>query len=146
LSVFLPYSSSYSVHSSFFTFFSASRHIPGHTVFVSHFPHFSVFSPKSRSYIVYFSYFTFFPVSRHISGPTIWVSHFLPLSFFSPYSRSYIVCYSFSTFSVFLTIFHVLSCEFLILFIFKFYHHLTGSTVCISHFPTFSFVSPYFKS
>ena len=43
--IFLPYSRSYSVHLSFSTFFSVSCHIPGHTSFVSHFPHFSFFSP-----------------------------------------------------------------------------------------------------
>ena len=63
-SVFSPYSGSYSVHFSFFTFSSLSRcifcavqcvphyplfqfslHIPGPTVYMSHFSHFSVFSP-----------------------------------------------------------------------------------------------------
>jgi hypothetical protein len=108
LSVFLPYSSSYSVHFSLFTFFSAFRHIPGHTVFLSHFPHFSVFSPKSMPYIVYFSYFMFsvflamFHVlpyefliflicqfSRHIPGSRVCVSHFPLFQCFSPHSTSY---------------------------------------------------------
>jgi len=43
-SVFSPYSRSYSVYFSFFMFFTVPCHIPGHTVFMSHFPRFSVFS------------------------------------------------------------------------------------------------------
>jgi hypothetical protein len=42
-SVFLPYCMSYCVHFSFSTFLSVSHHIPGQTVFVSHFPRFSVY-------------------------------------------------------------------------------------------------------
>ena len=74
LSVFWPFSRTYNVSFSFsllgsfigifqvlqwafsfFNFFSVSRNIPGHLVFVSHFPRFSIFSPKSSSYVVYFS-------------------------------------------------------------------------------------------
>ena len=40
---FSPYSSSNGFCVSFSTFFQFSRHIPGETVFVSHFPRFSVF-------------------------------------------------------------------------------------------------------
>jgi hypothetical protein len=89
---FSLYSRSYSVNLPFFMFFSVLRHIPRHTVFVSHF---SVFSPKSRSHSLYFLHFTFFTDSHHIPVPTMCVSHF---------SRR----------SVFLAIFHVLTCEFLI--------------------------------
>jgi hypothetical protein len=98
---------------------------------------FECFSPYSRSYSVCFSFCTFFsvflaifhvlpcefliflvcPFSRHILGPTLCVSHFPHISVFSPQSSSYSVCFSFSTFSVFLTIFQVLSCEFLIFFL-----------------------------
>ena len=125
---------------SFFTFFTVSRHIPGPVLGVSHFARCSVFlgifqvqscefliflvgqyschilvpmctfiifhvfqcfSPKSRFYSVYFSFFMFFTVSRHIPGPTVCVSQF-------------------SCFSVFLALFHVLSCEFLILIVCQF--------------------------
>ena len=46
---FSTYSRSYSVPFSFFTFFSAIRHFPGHTVIVSQFPRLSIFLPQSRS-------------------------------------------------------------------------------------------------
>lgn len=113
---FSPYSSSYSVHFSFYTFFQC-------------------FSPHSSSYSVCFSFCTFFSflttfqvlpcefliflvcqVSRYIPGPTVCVSHFprfrfscpIPgsimcvihfphFSVFWPYSRSYSVCISFCT-------------------------------------------------
>ena len=42
---YLPYFTSYSVHFSFSTLFSVSRHIPGQTIFVFHFSRISVFSP-----------------------------------------------------------------------------------------------------
>ena len=45
---FSPYSRSYSVRFLFLTVFSITRHVPDHTVFVSHFPRFSVLSPYSR--------------------------------------------------------------------------------------------------
>ena len=95
---------------------------------------FSVFLPKSRYYSVYFSYFRFFAVSPHIPCPTVFVSHF-------------------ARFSVFLTIFHVLPCEFLIFHVFycflpysRYYivflilhffgvsHHIKGPTMWVSHF------------
>ena len=81
---FSPYFMSYHVIFSFSMFFSFlallllvllwtflifhifqcfSRHIPGPTVWVSHFPFWSVFLPYSRSYRVYFSFFTVFNVS-----------------------------------------------------------------------------------
>ena len=110
--------------------------------FVSHFPRFSVFLPHYWSYSVYFSYFTFFTVSRHIPGPTMCVSLF-------------------ARFSVFLTIFHVLPCEFLFSSLsvfspysrcyseqfsfFTFYsvsRHIPGHTVFVSHFPRISVFLP----
>ena len=117
---FLPYSMSYSLCVSFYTFFGVFCHNPGHTVFVSHFPCFSIFSPKSRSYSVYFSYFTFFTLSLHIPSHIVFVSHFPHFSVFFffatiqflqylflifkvfhcfvPYSMSYSVCFSFHRF------------------------------------------------
>ena len=50
------------------------------------------------------------------------------------------------TFSVFLTIFHVLKCVFLIFRDFQFSRHIQGPTVCISHFSRFSMISSFFKS
>ena len=66
---FLPYSISYSVYLLFFTFFSYSRHIPRHTVFVSHFPRFSVFFAKIQVLQCVFLIFHIFTVSRYIPGP-----------------------------------------------------------------------------
>ena len=129
LSVFSPYVMSYSVHLSFFSFLSVSRHIPVPIMWDSHFPSLSVFSPYPRIYSVCFSFSTFFSVSRHIPNPTVCVSHFpgfltflaifqvLQCTFiffhvfdcFSPYSRSYHVRFSFSYFlSFFFAILQVL--------------------------------------
>ena len=129
-----PYSRSYSVQFSFSTLFSVSRHIPGHTVFVSHFPRFSVFSPYSWSSSVLFSFFTFsvfleifhdlqyvfhifhdFHFSHHIPGPTVCIFYF-PCAFLSFYVFSVfclipdsIVSIShFLRFSMFLAIFQIL--------------------------------------
>ena len=115
---------SYSVHFSFFMFFSVSRHISCHTMWVSHFPRLSVFSPYSRSYSVSF-YFPFWSV-------------------FSPYSSSYSVCFSLSTFFSFLDIFQVLQCVCLIFNVFHFSRHILGPTVCISHFNVFQCFLTYF--
>ena len=119
-SVFLPYSRSYSECVSFSKFFSflaiflilhcvcfillvcqCSLHIPGPTVCVSHFLHFSVFSPYSRSYSVHLSFFTFSvfiaiyqflicefliflvsQLSHHIPVPRVCISHFPSFSVF----------------------------------------------------------------
>jgi len=62
----------------------------------------------------------------HIPGPTACVSPFAP-------------------FSVFLTIFQFLYCEFQFFFVFKFYRQLPGPTVCISHFPPFSMCLAIFQ-
>jgi hypothetical protein len=51
----------YSVCVLFLTFLSVSRHIPGQTVFVSHFPRFTILSPYS-SPTVCISYFSSFSV------------------------------------------------------------------------------------
>ena len=147
---------------------------------VSHFPWISVFSPYSRTFSVHFSYFKFFRVSQHFSSPTLCVSHFpwfsvLFIYLFWPHFRSCCVYSSFSTFLVYLAIFHVLQCVFLVSMIFsfftilqflqcafpistffsvssrnpchivfvshfprfQFFHHYLGPTVWISHFPRF---------
>jgi hypothetical protein len=100
--VLSPYSSSDSVHFSFSTFFF-SRHIPGHSVFVSHFTGFSVFSPYPKSDNLHISFLTFlsvflsifhilqngflifhnFQFSRHTPGPTVCISHFSTIFNFS---------------------------------------------------------------
>ena len=73
---YLPYFTSYSVHFSFSTLFSVSLHIPGQTMFESHFSRISFFSPYSRSYNVQFSFSTFFSLSCYILCQTVFVSHF----------------------------------------------------------------------
>jgi hypothetical protein len=137
-----------------------SRHIPGHTVFASHFPLLSIFLPQSRSDSVYFSYFTCFSVYHHISGTTVYVSHFayfsvllvifhvlneflffLVFQCFSPHFISYHVNFSFSSFVSFLAIFQGLQCDFLIFLVGQFFCHIPGPTVCISHFSPFFSVS-----
>ena len=125
-------------------FFQVSHHIPDPTVCISHFPMFSVFldifqdkqcfcfffnifsffSPYSRSYSVHFSFSNLFSVSSHIPGPTVCIS----------------------TFSVFLTIFQVLQCVFLIVRDFLFSRHTPGSTVCIFILQVFHYFLPYTNS
>ena len=125
-----------------FHVFSISRHIPGQTVFLSHFPRFSVFSPYSRSYSVCVSFSTFisfhaiiqvlqcvvlifhvFSVSHHIPCPKVCVSYFPRFSVFSQYYRSYSVHFSFFMFLS-------TSC------------HNPGSKVSSSHFASFSVCLP----
>ena len=66
-------------------FFSVSRQIPDHTVFVSHFPLFSVFLTYSRSYSVRFSFFTFLEVPPPQGpSPRMCVTIFPRFSVFSP--------------------------------------------------------------
>jgi hypothetical protein len=52
---------------------------------------------------------------------------------------------NFPPFSVFLAIFHVLMCVFLIFRDFQFSRHISGPTVCISHFSRFSVISSFFN-
>ena len=59
-----------------------------------------------------------FLVSWHIPNPRLCISHF-------------------PRFSVFLAIFQVLPCEFLIFLVCQFSRHIPGYTVCVSHFPRF---------
>jgi hypothetical protein len=87
---------------------------------------------------VHFSFSRFLSVSSHIPGSTVFVSHFPDVSVFSPYSRFYSLHFSFSRFSVFLAIFQVPQCVFLIFHDFHYSRHTPGPTECISHFPCFS--------
>jgi hypothetical protein len=97
---FSPYSWSYSVDFSFFTFFSVSRRIAGQTVFVSHFPRF----------------FSFLAIIHVLQCVFLMIHVF---HCFSPFSKSYSVCVSFSSFVSFLAIFQVLQYIFLIFQIFQ---------------------------
>ena len=157
LSVFLPYSSSYSVQFSCFTFFSVSchfqvlqcallfftlfgvyRHIPDYTVFVSHFPPFSIFSPYSMSYILHFDIFRFFTVSHPNPDPTVCVAHFDHFLEFLTTFLSYHVSFSFSSFVSFLAIFQFLQCAIFIFHVFSVSRHIPGPTVYTSHFSRYS--------
>ena len=113
-----------------------SRQIPGSTVCVSHFPRFLGFSPYPICYSGHFSFFKFFSASRHIPGHTVFVSHFPRLSVFSPKSRFYCVYFSYFMFSLFLTIFQVLQCVFLLLHVFQCF-----SSYFMSYYVSFSFSS-----
>ena len=116
-----------------FHVFQLSRHIPGPTMCVPHFPCFSVFSAKSRSYSVYFSFSTFLSISCHIPGQTVFVAHFPPFQF-SHHNPGPTVCIShYSLFSVFLAIFQGLECisHF---HVFNVSCHIPGLTVCVFHF------------
>jgi hypothetical protein len=124
----MPYSRSYSVHFSFNTFFLVSWHIPGQTIFVSHFPRF------------------FFQFSAIIQVLECVFLIFHVFNCFWPYSRSYNVCVSFCNFLRFLTIIQVLHCVFLVSMFLTVSRHIPGPTLCVSHFPQFSFFSPYSRS
>ena len=103
-----------------------SSHIPGPKVCISNFSRFSVIS-------------SFFVSSMD-------VSHFQWFSVFLPYSMSYSGHSKIFHISVFLAIFHVLKCVFIIFRDFQFSLHIPGPTVCISHFSRFSVISSFFKS
>ena len=118
-----------------FRHFQFPRHTPGPTVCISHFPRFWVF--LAIIHVIYCAFLIF-----HL------------FQCFSPYSRSNSVCVSFrrvsvsplipchnmcishfSYFWVFLDIFQVIKCVFLILHAFPFSRHTPGTTLCISPFP-----------
>ena len=125
-------------------FFSVSHHIPGPTMFVSHFPRLSVFSTFSRSYNACVSFYTFF---RFLALFQVLECTFLILQgfdSFSKYFRSYNIC-DFTRFSVFLAIFHLLPCEFLIC-VCQFSRHMSCPTVYIYHFHVFQCFSPYSRT
>ena len=115
---FLAYSRSYSVHFSFSTFFSVSRHNAGPTVYFSHFSRFSVL-------LAIF----------HIIQCAFLIFH--PFQCFLPYFRSNNICVSFFTYFSFLAIILVLQCVFLIFHVFQcfFFCLISHHTVCVSHFP-----------
>ena len=162
-SVFLPRSRSSSLNFPYLSFFTLSCHIPCCKESVSHFPGFSVFLAIFHVLQCEFLIFLACQYSWHIEGPTVCVSHCPRLSVFSPKSRSYCVFFlfhgfhSFSTYSrsnsmrfsffmlsVFLAIFHVLTCEFLIFLVCQFSRHIPGPTVFVYlflHVFFFSFLS-----
>ena len=150
------------MHFSFSKNFIVSCHILGPRVSISHFPRFSqfltifqliycvsfstffsFFFSFCRSYSVCFTLFhvfqfschipvlpfsTFYSVFWHILGPRLWISHF-------------------PRFSVFIAIFQVLQCVFLIPPpLFSVSCHIPGPTMCFSHFSHLSFFLPHSAS
>jgi len=147
----------------FFLVFECFGHIPGHTVFASHFPHFlSFFSPQSMCnfYISRFSLFlaiyqvlecvfliyTFYIVSCNIPGHTVFASHFLHFfSFLASIQVLQCVFLIFHVYQCFLAIFLVLQCLFLILHdfhcFFTIFHFLPCESL-IFHIFQFSLHTP----
>ena len=144
-SFFSPYSRSYSVHFLFSPFLSVSRQFSLNRVCVS----FSTFF----SFLAIFQVLECVLLNLHVfqcfsnfPGHTFFVSHFPRYSVFSPHSRSYSVCVSFCNLLRFLAIIQVLHCVFLVSKFLTVSRHISGPTMCVSHFPQFSFFSPYSRS
>ena len=126
-SVFSPYSRSYSVHFSFFTFFSdfkifklssgcysfsmifsflALFHVLQWTFL--NFQPFSVFLAIFHVLKCVFLIFRDFQFSHHNPGPTVCISHFSRFSVISSFFKWSSGCFTFSMIFSFLAIFHVL--------------------------------------
>ena len=132
ISVFSPYSRSFSVHFSFFTFFSDfvifqvlkwkflnfhyfqfSCHISRPTLDISKYSTFFSFPRHISRPKVCISHFPWFQFSRHITGPSVGISHFSRYFVISSFFKSSSGCFSFSMIFRFLAIFHVLQWIFL---------------------------------
>ena len=130
---------------------SGSRHIPGQTVFVYHFPFFiSGFSPRSMSYQVIFSFpelVSFLAIFQVLQCAFL-IFHIFQC--FSPYSISYHVCVSFSTFFSFLPIIQTYSAHFSFFTLFSVSRHIPGYTMFVPLFPRLFFClfvfSPHSRS
>ena len=119
-------------------FFSISLHVPGPTLWVSHFARFSMILAIFQVLPYEFLIFLVSQFSQHIPGPRVCMPHFprfFQLSDHTQGPKVYVP--HFSRFSVFYAIFHVLQFVVLIFHDFHFSFHTPGSTVCISHFPLF---------
>ena len=117
---------------------SGSRHIPGQTVFVYHFP-FSIsgFSPRSTSYQVIFSFpelVSFLAIFQVLQCAFL-IFHIFQR--FSQYSTSYHVCVSFSTFFSFLPIIQTYSAHCSFFTLFSVSRHIPGYTMFVPHFKPF---------
>ena len=102
-----------------FHVFPFSRHIPGPTVYISHFSRYSVllavFLVLPGIFLIFPRFHVFFfNDSCHDPGSTVGISHFL-------------------SFSVFLALFQVMQCLCLIFHVFQFCRQNPGPTFCISH-------------
>ena len=118
--VFSPNSRYYIVYFSYFTFFTASLHIPSPTVFFVRFVLFSVFLTIFHNLPCELLLFLVCQFSHHIPGLQCLCLIFHILQF-SHHNSGPIECVShFARFSVFLAKFHVLCYEFLIILIVSF--------------------------
>ena len=132
--------------------FHFSCHIPGHAVFVSHFPRFSVFCLNSRSYSINFSFSTNFIISCHILGPTVNISQFPRFSLFlAIFQLIHCLCLIFHVFQVFffcvfLPLSRSYSVRFTLFQVFQFSCHIPAPKVWISHFPHFTVFFAIFHS
>jgi hypothetical protein len=102
-------------------------------VCASHITHFSGIFSIIHILPCVFLVFLYCQFSYHISGPTLWVSHFLFGDFIRHIPGSTVGISHFSRFSLFLAIFQVIQCFWLIFNVFKFSCHNPVPTVCISH-------------
>jgi len=124
---FLTIYRSYSVHNSFFTFFTVSCHVPG---------------PTNVSFAV-FSLVTFLTIFKVLS---VCVSFSTFFSFLTIFHVKQCLCLIFHIVQVSRHI-HILEFVCLIFLVFQFSRHIPGPTVCISHFSIFfQCFLPYFTS
>jgi hypothetical protein len=132
-----------------FHVFQFSNQNPGPRVCISHTSRFSLFHSIFQVIQCLYLIFHVFQVSCHSTVPTMYFSYlkfpmyfkYLKFSLFCIYCMSHSVCFSFHTFfSVFLAIFHVLLCEFLLFLVCQFSRHIPGPIVCISQYVTYSTV------
>ena len=160
-SIFSPYSMSYSVHISFFTFFTVSPYFPGPTVYVSHFASFYIFLVIFQVLPWFFSFSSFvsvldifkvlqcvflicyvLPFSWNIPGPTVYISHFsrflVLLAVFLFLPGIFLIVPHFSRFSWFSPYSRSYSGHFSFFTFFSVSRHIPGHTVFVFHFPHFS--------
>ena len=114
-SVFSPYSRSFSVNFSFFTFFID----------------FVIFQVVKCVFLIFHD----FQFSRHIPCTTVDIHIFQLFQFSSPYFTSYSVCFSFSTFSVILPYSRSYSVHLPFFMFFNISRHILLPKECYSHFP-----------
>jgi hypothetical protein len=117
-----------------------SRHIPGQTVFESHFPQFSLFLAIFQELFV--SYLAIFQVKQCLFS---FSTFFSLMAIFQFLACEFLIFFRFPGLLP-QSIFQVLQCVCLIFLNFQFSRHIPGPTVCVSHFPRFLTFSPYSRS
>ena len=143
-------------------FFSISLHVPGPTLWVSHFARFSMILAIFQVLPYEFLIFLVSQFSQHIPGPRVCMPHFPRFFFsyltilqvlkymflifhvfqcFSPYSTSYSLLFSFSMIFTFPSILQVLQCAFLIFHDFECFSPYSWSYSVHFSFSTFLSVS-----